>query len=59
MPALRMSIARTVIVASLENPERPSSMETLVHGRRTMSETMTTMAVTSTGTGSWTWWMRI
>ena len=51
-PALRMNIARTVIVALFEKPATPSSTEIRVHGSSTISATMTISAVTSTGTRS-------
>ncbi|ELZ28159.1 hypothetical protein C475_05120 [Halosimplex carlsbadense 2-9-1] len=52
IPALKISIASTVIVAGLENPEIPSLGEIPVHGRRTTSVTMIAIAVTSIGSHS-------
>jgi hypothetical protein len=51
-PSLRMSIARTAMVASFEKPERPSAGDTCVHGWRMTSNTNTNSAVTSTRTYS-------
>ena len=47
-----MSIASTVTVASLENPEIPSVVLIPVHGCSTISVTITKIAVTSTGSSS-------